>query len=544
MSNAKFNVPSPHNESILEYKPGSSEKKLLLKELATMRKKPEKIPLVINGESLWKKKTATVFEPHKKNSVLAESQLADEKDVVTAIEGCVAAQKDWNRLPWEERAGVFLKAADLLTTKYRQKMNAATILGQSKTCFQSEIDAVCELADFFRFNAAFAQKIYEEQPLHSPRGQWTRSSNRGLEGFVFAVSPFNFSSIAVNLACAPALMGCSVLWKPAHTAMLSAWVGLNILEEAGLPPGVINLVSGDAARIGEIALNHNELAGVNFTGSSQTFDGIWKRIGSNISNYKNYPRIVGETGGKDFIFAHESAAPQELMVAMLRGAFEYQGQKCSAASRAYIPASLWKKIKEPFLESVEQISMGDPTDFSNFMGAVIDQRSFDKIKSYITHAKKSKEAKILCGGNCSDKEGYFISPTVIQASSPKYRSMVEEIFGPVLTVYVYPDKDFDKVLKICDESSSYALTGAVFARDRRVVNEMAKSLEYSAGNFYINDKPTGAVVGQQPFGGSRRSGTNDKAGSMVNLLKWTSQRTMKENFLSITDWKYPHMLGE
>ena len=461
--------------------------------------------------------------------------------MVSAIEGSLAAQKEWNRLPWQERAGVFLKAADLLCTKYRQQMNAATMLGQSKTCFQSEIDAVCELADFFRFNAAFAQEIYEQQPLYSPKGQWNRMSHRGLEGFVFAIAPFNFTSISLNLACAPALMGCSVLWKPAPTAVLSSWVGMQILEEAGLPPGVINMVTGDPVRIGEIALNHRELAGVHFTGSTNTFDGIWKRVGSNISNYRNYPRIVGETGGKDFVLAHPSASPQELMVALLRGAFEYQGQKCSAASRAYIPASLWKQIKGQFAENVEQIPMGDPTDFSQFVGAVIDQKSFDKIKSYVDHAKKSKDAEVLCGGTYSDEDGYFVRPTVIETTNPKYRSMVEEIFGPVLTVYVYPDKDFAKVLELCDSSCEYALTGAIFARDRRVVQEMTEKLEYSAGNFYINDKPTGAVVGQQPFGGSRRSGTNDKAGSLINLLKWTSPRTLKENFLSITDWKYPHM---
>lgn len=541
MSSAKFNAPSPRNEGILDYKPNSMEKKLLLEELKEVRKNPTQIPLMINGEAVWKEKTHSICEPHKRDSVIAHSQKAEEEDVLTAIEGCIQSQREWNRLPWEERAGVFLKAADLLTTKYRQKMNASTMLGQSKSCFQSEIDAVCELADFFRFNAAFAQKIYEEQPLYSPRGQWNKSSSRGLEGFVYCVGPFNFTSISLNLACAPALMGCSVLWKPARTAAFSSWVGLKILEEAGLPPGVINLVTGDSSRISEIALNHNELSGVHFTGSTVIFDSIWKKIGSNISNYKNYPRIVGETGGKDFIFAHESASPEELITAMIRGAFEYQGQKCSAASRAYIPLSLWKKIKEPLVEQIKQISVGDPRDFNNFMNAVIDERAFNKIKTYIDHAKTSKDAEILCGGEYDSSEGFFIRPTLIEASDPFYRSMVEEIFGPVLSVYVYPDQDFEKIITVCDKSTPYALTGAIFAQDRRVINKMTQDFEYCAGNFYINDKPTGAVVGQQPFGGSRRSGTNDKAGSVINLLKWTSQRTIKENFLSITDWRYPHM---
>jgi 1-pyrroline-5-carboxylate dehydrogenase len=541
MSNAKFNVPSPTNEPIHQYKPMSAEKKLLLKELEETRRSCEKVPLVIGGEKLWKERTHRVLEPHKHSSQIGEYQEAEEKDVLAAIEVSCAAGKVWSRMPWEERASVFLKAADLLSTKYRQKMNAATMLAQSKTCFQAEIDAVCELADFFRFNARFAQEIYEEQPVHSPFGQWNRTVNRGLEGFVFAVGPFNFTSISLNLACAPALMGCSVLWKPAPAAVLSSWVGLQFLEEAGLPPGVINLVTGDPSRIGEIALNHRELAGVHFTGSTGTFDYIWGRVGANISNYRNYPRLVGETGGKDFIFAHKSASQEELLVAMLRGAFEYQGQKCSAASRAYIPQSLWKTLKEPLIEQVNQIKMGDPTDFTNFMSAVIDKRSFSKITSYIDHAKVAQDAKILCGGEYDDTEGFFVRPTVIETTNPRYRSMVEEIFGPILTVYVYPDDELEAVLKLCDESTPYALTGAIFARDRSVIESLSETLRYSAGNFYINDKPTGAVVGQQPFGGSRRSGTNDKAGSRTNLLKWVTPQTIKENFLSMTNWRYPHM---
>jgi len=541
MSNAKFNVPSPTNEPIYQYKPMSAEKKLLLKELEEARRYSAKIPLVIGEEKLLKKRTHLVFEPHKHSSQIAEYQEAEEKDVVAAIDVACKAGKIWSKMPWEERASVFLKAADLLSTKYRQKMNAATMLAQSKTCFQSEIDAVCELADFFRFNARFAQEIYEEQPVHSPFGQWNRTVSRGLEGFVFAVGPFNFTSISLNLACAPALMGCSVLWKPAPAAVLSSWVGLQILEEAGLPPGVINLVTGDPSRIGEIALNHRELAGVHFTGSTGTFDYMWGRVGANISNYRNYPRLVGETGGKDFIFAHKSASQEELLVAMLRGAFEYQGQKCSAASRVYIPQSLWKTLKEPLIEQVSQIKMGDPADFTNFMSAVIDKKSFSKITSYIDHAKVAQDAKILCGGEYDDTEGFFIRPTVIETTNPRYRSMVEEIFGPVLTVYVYPDDELEAVLKLCDESTPYALTGAIFARDRSVIESLSEALRYSAGNFYINDKPTGAVVGQQPFGGSRRSGTNDKAGSRTNLLKWVSPCTVKENFLSMTNWRYPYM---
>ena len=541
MSNAKFKVPFPQNEEILQYKPGSAEKKLLLQELQETRNSSVKVPLVIGGEYVWKEESSPICEPHRKSSVIAEAQMAEEKDVLGAIDSAVSAQKDWARMPWEERAAVFLKAADLLSTKYRQKMNAATMLAQSKSCFQSEIDAVCEWADFLRFNAAFAQEIYEEQPIHSPFGQWNRTANRGLEGFVFAIGPFNFSSISLNLACAPAMMGSTVLWKPAPSAVLASFVGLQILEEAGLPPGVINMVTGDPSRIGEIALNHNELSGVHFTGSTGTFDHIWRKVGANISNYKNYPRIVGETGGKDFILAHSSAAPEELMTAMLRGAFEYQGQKCSAASRAYIPESLWKEIKEPLVAKINEIKMGDPCDFSNFMAAVIDERSFQKITGYIDHAKSARDAEVLCGGEYDETEGFFIKPTLIQAKTADYKSMVEEIFGPVLTVYVYPDSEFENVIELCDKSTKYALTGAVFARDRRVVSKLCEDLEYSAGNFYINDKPTGAVVGQQPFGGARRSGTNDKAGSKTNLLKWTSQRTIKENFLSITDWKYPYM---
>ncbi len=433
-----------------------------------------------------------------------------------------------------------MKAAELLAGKYRAVINAATMLGQSKTCHQAEIDASCELIDFFRFNVAFAERIYSEQP-QSARGIWNRSEVRGLEGFIYAIAPFNFTSIAVNLPAAPALMGCSVLWKPAPTSLLSAWVGMQILEEAGLPPGVINMVVGDPAMISSVALAHPELSGIHFTGSTSVFNMLWKTVGQNIDQYKTYPRLVGETGGKDFVFAHPSAGVQELVTGLIRGAFEFQGQKCSAASRAYIPQSLWPAVKEGLLATAEQIKVGDPTDFTNFMGAVIDQKAFTKIKSYIDDAKQSKDARIIFGGQCDSSVGYFIQPTIIEALDPHYRSMKEEIFGPVLSIYVYDDAHLEEALVLCDTATPYALTGAIYAKDRRVIAQLTKALQHSAGNFYINDKPTGAVVGQQPFGGSRASGTNDKAGSIWNLLRWCSHRTIKENFHPITDFRYPYM---
>jgi 1-pyrroline-5-carboxylate dehydrogenase len=540
MSNALFTVPKPINEPIKTYAPGTTEKRDIKKALHDLKQSVTKIPLVIDGEHIFTSASDTVMCPHNKSLTLATVARAGAKEAQMAIDASIKARKHWAALPWEDRAAVFLKAADLLQTKYRAPMNAATMLGQSKTIFQAEIDAACELIDFFRFNAHFAEQIYREQP-YSPAGQWNRLTARGLEGFVYAVAPFNFTSISVNLAAAPALMGCSVLWKPAPTCVLGSWIGMQILEEAGLPPGVINFLPGDASEISSVALHHRDLAGIHFTGSTQTFNMLWQTIGSNLSKYRSYPRMVGETGGKDFVFAHHSADIDMLVVALVRGAFEFQGQKCSAASRAYVPRSIWPKVKEKLIAMTEELKMGDVEDFTNFVSAVIDERSFTKIKSYIDHAKADNNCKIIAGGQYDGNKGFFIRPTVIETTNPKSKTMVEEIFGPVLTVYVYEDKDFEDTLKICDESTPYALTGAIFAKDRHTIHVMTAALENTAGNFYINDKPTGAVVGQQPFGGARASGTNDKAGSVYNLLRWVNHRTIKENFLPITDYRYPFM---
>ncbi len=540
MSNGIFQTPPPVNEPVRAYAPGSAEKQQIKVELQRQRVEPREIPLVINGKPGQGTERKKLRSPHNHQLVLAEVQQATATDVDHAIQASLTARADWAALPWEERAAVFLKAADLLASKYRAPMNAATMLGQSKTVHQAEIDSACELIDFFRFNVQFMTEIYRDQP-RSDAQTWNRSVARGLEGFVFAVTPFNFTSIAINLPTAPALMGCSVLWKPAATSMLSSMVGYEILREAGLPDGVINVVTGDAKMIGEAALNHPELSGVHFTGSTATFNHFWGSIGKNVSRYRQYPRVVGETGGKDFVFAHASADTEALVAALVRGAFEYQGQKCSAASRAYIPASLWPRVKEQLVETTRSIKMGDPEDFTNFMGAVIDERAFDKISGYIQEAKSAKDAKVLIGGECDKSEGYFIRPTIIEAGTPKYKTMVEEIFGPVLTVYVYDDAKLEETLDICDSTTSYALTGAIFARDRRVIHHLTMRLEHAAGNFYINDKPTGAVVGQQPFGGGRASGTNDKAGSKLNLMRWVTMRTIKENFVAPTSIAYPFM---
>lgn len=542
MSNALSTPPPPRNEPVLGYAPKSPERGLLLPELARQKQEKADIPLVIGGEKIFKKAKDDLLIPHNHRHVLATVSQAEKGDVEAAIQASAKARKDWARLPWEDRAAVFLKAADLLAGKYRPVINAATMLGQSKTVHQAEIDAACELIDFFRFNVHFARKIYEEQPESAP-GMWNRSQARGLEGFVYAIAPFNFTSISVNLPTAPALMGCSVLWKPAPTSMLGAYVGMRLLEEAGLPPGVINMISGDPRVVSEVALPHPDLSGIHFTGSTATFNYLWKQLASNLDGYRNYPRIVGETGGKDFVFAHASADPQELVTGLVRGAFEFQGQKCSAASRAYIPKSLWPEVEQRLVATVKELRMGDVEDFTNFMGAVIDRRSFDKIRSYIQDASKSKDAKVLAGGGCDDSVGFFVEPTVIQALNPSYKTMCEEIFGPVLTVYVYDDHKLDEAIELCDRSTPYALTGAIYARDRGVINKLSEAFEHSAGNFYINDKPTGAVVGQQPFGGARRSGTNDKAGSVFNLLRWVSHRTIKETFHPITDYRYPFMQG-
>lgn len=541
MIQARSTAPSPVNEPVLNYENGSKERLDLVRELERQKSAVEKIPVLIDGKAFFNEgNTVTLTSPHDHSLTLAEVSNATSEQVHAAITSNLNARKHWASLPWEHRASVFLKAADLLTTKYRAQINAATMLCQSKTAHQAEIDAACELIDFFRFNVRFMEQIFSEQPI-SAAGMWNRTEVRGLEGFVYAVSPFNFTSIAVNLPAAPALMGCSVLWKPAPTSMLSAWIGMKVLMEAGLPAGVINMIPGDPETISEVVLKNKDLSGLHFTGSTKTFNHLWKQIALNLDNYKQYPRIVGETGGKDFVFAHKSADPLSLATALVRGAFEFQGQKCSAASRAYVPTSIWPEVKSHMSAMLEEITVGDVTDFKHFMGAVIDQRAFDKISGYIKRAEKADDANVVLGGSYDDKKGYFIHPTVIETSNPHYESMVEEIFGPVLTVLPYDDSDFEKTLELCDTSTNYALTGAIFAKDRHVISQMSEALKSAAGNFYINDKPTGAVVGQQPFGGARASGTNDKAGSMLNLLRWCSHRTVKETFNPPTHFAYPYM---
>lgn len=533
-----FQVPKPINENVLSYSPGSTEKKLLKTALNNLSQEVTEIPLVIGGKRIRNSSQQKLVCPHERQKIIANYTLAEERQVQEAISVATETQKMWSQISFQERASIFLKAADLLASEFRPKINAATMLGQSKSCHQAEIDAACEMIDFLRFNVYFAEKIYSMQPVHSPRGLWNKSEARALEGFVYAVGPFNFTSISVNLATSPALMGCSIVWKPAATALLSSYFIYEILEKAGLPPGVINLVSGDAGMISRMVFDSPSFAGVHFTGSTATFESLWTGASNNIAKYKSYPRLVGETGGKDFVFAHASADADELVAGLVRGAFEYQGQKCSAASRAYIPSSLWAKMKDKLVQEIESIKMGDPADFSNFVNAVIDARAFKKISAYIDHAKQASEAKILCGGEYDDKKGYFIRPTLIQTTNPHYKSMVEEIFGPVLTVYVYEDHKLEETLKLCDTSTPYALTGAVYAQDTQALSIMNSYLRNSAGNFYINDKPTGAVVGQQPFGGARKSGTNDKAGSEWNLARWVSHRTIKENFIPITNYRY------
>ncbi len=540
MSNAKSRVPTAVNEPVLDYAPGSPERAQLQAELKRLSSEQIEIPLIIGGEEIRTGKTATNVCPHKHSHVLATYHQASAEHVDRAAAAAAAAARDWSELSWEHRASIFLRAADLLAGEFRATLNAATMLGQSKSAFQAEIDAAAELIDFFRFNAQYMQEIYEEQPLSSP-GCWNRLEQRALEGFVFAVTPFNFTSIAGNLPTAPALMGNTALWKPASSAVYSAYYIMKLLEKAGVPPGVINFIPGSGGQVGAPAIAHPDLAGVHFTGSTEVFRGMWKDIGANIANYKSYPRIVGETGGKDFVFAHPSADVDALLVGLVRGAFEYQGQKCSAASRAYIPASIWSTLEDRLVETVRGIKMGVPEDFTNFMNAVIDRAAFDSIGAYIDVAAAASDAKILVGGERDDSEGFFIQPTVVTTTNPTFKTMVEEIFGPVLTVYVYDDNKLDETVKLCDEGSPYGLTGAVFGQDRYAVAKIADALRHTAGNFYINDKPTGAVVGQQPFGGSRASGTNDKAGSKLNLQRWISTRTIKENMVPPTDYRYPFM---
>jgi 1-pyrroline-5-carboxylate dehydrogenase len=531
-------VPAPVNEPVKSYAPGSPERAELKARLETMSNERVDIPIVIGGKEIRTGDTTPAVMPHSHKHVLGDWHRAGAQHVTMAIEAARAARKEWANWPWEDRAAVFLRAAELLATKYRATINAATMLGQSKTVYQAEIDAACELTDFWRFNPAYAQELYSEQPISSP-GMWNQLDYRPLEGFVYAVSPFNFTAIGGNLPGAPALMGNTVVWKPASTAMLSAHYILKVLEEAGLPPGVINMVPGDAAEISNICLAHRELAGVHFTGSTGVFNSMWKTIGANMSSYLSYPRIVGETGGKDFIVAHPSADPQAVAVAIARGGFEYQGQKCSAASRVYVPRSLWKQVRDSTVAMMEEIKQGDVRDFRNFVSAVIDKKSFDKISDYLDDARKN--AKIVAGGTAEGKEGFYIAPTLVETDEPAYRLLCEEIFGPVVTAYVYDDSKWTETLQTVDKTSPYALTGAVFSNDRRALREATLALRNAAGNFYLNDKPTGAVVGQQPFGGARSSGTNDKAGSKMNLMRWVSARTIKETFNPPTDYKYPFM---
>ena len=531
-------VPPPVNEPVKSYGPGTPEKAALKARLASMAKERVDIPIIIGGKEIRTGELAQSVMPHDHKHVLADWHRASPDIVTQAIAAAKHAERDWANWAWEDRAAVFLRAAELLTTTWRQTINAATMLGQSKTPFQAEIDAACELIDFWRFNPAYAQELHDEQPL-SNNMMWNQLDYRALEGFVYAVTPFNFTSIAGNLPTAPALMGNTVVWKPAGTAMLSAYYIMKLLEEAGLPPGVINFVPGDAMSISNVALSHRDLAGVHFTGSTRVFNSMWQTIGASMPTYASYPRIVGETGGKDFIVAHASADPKALAVAIVRGGFEYQGQKCSAASRVYVPRSLWSEVKERCVAMMEEIKLGDVTDFRNFMGAVIDRKAFTKISEYIEDARRN--ATIVAGGKVDGEHGYFVHPTLIETADPGYRLMCEEIFGPVVTVHVYDDAKWEETLRIVDATSPYALTGAVFANDRHAVRQAMMALRNAAGNFYVNDKPTGAVVGQQPFGGARGSGTNDKAGSKLNLVRWVSARSVKETFSPPTDYRYPFM---
>ena len=534
-------VPRPENDPNLTYAPGTPARAELKARLATMAGETVDIPLVIGGKEIRTGTTARSVMPHKHGHVLGNFHKASADHVRQAVDAALAARKEWASWSFEDRAAVFLRAAELLTTSWRSTIVAATMLGQSKTAYQAEIDAASELVDFWRFNVAFAQDLLSEQP-DSNHTVWNQMEYRPLEGFVYAISPFNFTAIGGNLAGAPALMGNTVVWKPAGTAMLSNYYVMKLLEAAGLPPGVINFVPGNAVEISDVLVDHPDLAGIHFTGSTAVFNGMWQRVGQNLGKYRGYPRLVGETGGKDFIVVHASADPQEVAVAAVRGAFEYQGQKCSAASRMYVPKSRWNDIRDRMIAMMKDIKMGDVRDFRNFMGAVIDKKAFDKIGGYIDDAKKN--AKVIQGGGYKGDEGYFIEPTLIEASDPAYRSMCEEIFGPVLSVHVYDDAKWTEMLEIVDRTSPYALTGAVFSRDRAAVREASAALRNAAGNFYINDKPTGAVVGQQPFGGARASGTNDKAGSKMNLVRWVSMRTIKETFAPPTDYKYPFMAEE
>lgn len=538
-----FNVPVAQNEPVKTYAPGSPERKSLQAKLAEMRSVEVELPMVIGGKEVTTDRRNRIAPPHDHKHTLGYFYEGDASHVQMAIDSALEARKEWANMSWQHRAGIFLKAADLIAGPYRDKLNAATMLGQGKNAFQAEIDSACEIADFLRFGVKCMMDIYDIQPASST-GVWNYNEYRPLEGFVFALTPFNFTAIAGNLPCAPAMMGNVAVWKPSNTAVYSAAVIMEILREAGLPDGVINLIYVSGPVAGDVIFSSPDFAGIHFTGSTGVFQSIWKTIGENIFKYKSYPRIVGETGGKDFIFADPTADPQALAVGMLRGAFEYQGQKCSAASRAYIPQSIWEDVRERFGKMLATVKMGPVEDFTNFVNAVIDEKSFDKIAAYIDGAKASDDAEVIFGGNCDKSVGYFVEPTVILAKKPDYVTMVEEIFGPVLTVYVYEDDKMDETLQVLDQTSIYALTGAIFSQDRYSIDRMTKFLENSAGNFYINDKPTGAVVGQQPFGGARGSGTNDKAGSIFNMVRWTSIRTIKETFVSPKDYTYPNFMPD
>ncbi len=543
MNNAYFYFPQPENEPVDRFIPGSPERMRLKEQLAALKERERDIPMIIDGEEVYTDKKEVIRPPHEISRTLGYFSRGDQKHISQAIDAALKARDSWAAVSWEQRASVFLKAAELLTTKYRELSNAATMLGQSKNAFQAEIDCVCELADFLRFNVHFLSDIYRQQPV-SPRGVNNRMEYRPLEGFVAAVTPFNFTSIGANLPLAPAMCGNAVVWKPSDTQIYSAHFFMNILREAGLPGGVINMVFTEGPLFGETCLSHPDFAGLHFTGSTATFKHLWKTIGENIDSYKSYPRIVGETGGKDFVVVHKSADVDAVVANLIRGAYEFQGQKCSAASRAYLPSCLAGEIKERLIAEIKTLKMGPPEDFGNFINAVIDERAFDKISGYIQKAKESRDAKIIAGGDFDKQSGYFIAPTLIEASKPDFLTMKEEIFGPVLTFYIYDEDKWENTLDLVNTTSRYALTGAVFAGDRHVIEESSRKLENCAGNFYINDKPTGAVVGQQPFGGARASGTNDKAGSMMNLYRWISARTIKETFVPVTDYRYPFLEKE
>ena len=537
----KVTTPAPVNEPVFTYAPGTPARATLKQKLCDLANEQLDIPLIVGGKEIRTGKTARAVMPHQHGQTLAVWHKAGKEQVQQAVKAALDARREWSSWAWEDRAAVFLRAAERLSTSWRPVLNAATMLCQSKTAHQAEIDSACELIDFWRFNVHFAEKLYSEQPFSSA-GVWNRMDYRPLEGFVYAVTPFNFTAIAGNLPVAPAIMGNTVVWKPASSTVYSGYHIIRLLEEAGLPPGVINFVPGDAVEISNNLLDHRELGGVHFTGSTEVFQSMWQRVGQNLGTYRSYPRLVGETGGKDFIVMHPSADPQEVAVAAVRGAFEFQGQKCSAASRLYVPRSQWPDVRDRMVAMMRQIRMGDPRDFRNFMGAVIDKKAFDKISGYVDDAKKN--AKVIQGGGCKGDEGYFIEPTLVESTDPGYRSLCEEIFGPFLSVYAYDDAKWSETLELVDRTSPYALTGAVFARDRAAIIKASSALRHAAGNFYINDKPTGAVVGQQPFGGARASGTNDKAGSKMNLVRWVSARTVKESFAPPTDYKYPFMAEE